>query len=67
MDSIDNKYVAILESRVDFLETELSQLNALLKKVGFPEGIITLKGAAQEILAEDGPLEVFEGCEESEF
>ncbi len=27
MNSIDNKYVALLESRVDHLETELSQLD----------------------------------------
>ena len=67
MDSIDNKYVATLESRVDFLETELYQLNSILKRVGFPQGIVTLKGAAEEILAEDGALEVLEGCEESEF
>jgi hypothetical protein len=59
----DNKYVASLESRVDHLETELSQLDLLLKKVGFPEGIITLKETAEEILLE---AEIFNRFEESE-
>ena len=43
-----------LESRVDLLETELSSLDKLLKKSGFPEGIQTLKGAVEEILKEVG-------------
>lgn len=63
MNSIDNKYVALLESRVDHLETELSQLDHLLKQVGFPEGIATLKETAQEILEEDGAVEIAEGFE----
>ena len=53
MHSPDNKYVAVLESRVDYLETELDQLNTLLQQVGFPEGIATLKETAEEILRED--------------
>ena len=64
MDSIDNKYVAALETRVDYLETELSQLDDLLKKVGFPEGITTLRYTAEEILREDSEekiLKEFEG------
>ncbi len=59
----DNKYVASLESRVDHLETELSQLDLLLKKVGFPEGIQTLKETAEELLQE---AEIFNHFEESE-
>lgn len=67
MDSIDNKYVAALESRFDQLETELTQLNLLLKKVGFPDGIATLKESAQEILEQDGAMEVLEGSEGLDF
>jgi hypothetical protein len=67
MNSIDNKYVASLESRVDHLETELSQLNLLLQKVGFPEGIQTLKETAEEILQEDGEMEIYNGFEESGY
>ncbi|MBX9743914.1 MAG: hypothetical protein K2X08_01740 [Chlamydiales bacterium] len=64
MNSVDNKYVALLESRIDFLETELFQLNLLLKKVGFPEGILTLKDTAEEILREDGAIEISNQLEE---
>jgi len=48
-----NSKVAILESTVDILETELSQLNDLLLKCGFPEGIQTLKKTVEEILTEN--------------
>lgn len=41
-----------LESKIDHLETEFSYLNELLVRVGFDEGIQTLKEAAQEILQE---------------
>lgn len=44
--------IAALESKIDFLETELSYLNELLVGVGFPEGIQTLKMSAEELLAE---------------
>ena len=67
MNSIDNKYVAILETRVDHLETELSQLDSLLKKVGFPEGIATLKETAEELLRQDGAIEIFESSEGAEM
>ncbi|HAB98422.1 MAG TPA: hypothetical protein DCE71_01205 [Parachlamydiales bacterium] len=59
----DNKYIATLESRIDHLETELTQLDLLLKKVGFPEGIATLKETAEELLQE---AEIFNQFEESE-
>ena len=67
MNSIDNKYVAALETRVDRLETELTQLGLLLKKVGFPDGIATLKESALEILEQDGAMEILEGSEGLEF
>ncbi len=63
MSSVDNKYVACLESRVDHLETELSQLDELLRKVGFDEGIATLKYTAQELLREDSEARIFRSDE----
>jgi len=45
--------IAKLESQLDFLETELTYLNGLLFNVGFPEGIVTLKATAEELLAEE--------------
>ena len=45
--------MAVLESQVDILETELTYLNGLLVEVGFPEGIETMKAVAEEFLAEE--------------
>lgn len=45
-----NKKIAILESLVDYLKTELSYLNQILVDCGFTEGIVTLKYAAEEML-----------------
>lgn len=42
--------IAGLESRVDMLETEIAYLNNLLIQCGFPEGTLTLKAAAQELI-----------------
>ena len=53
MNIIDYKYVASLESRVDYLETELTQLDELLRGVGFTDGILTLKYTAEELLREE--------------
>lgn len=47
-----NKNIAVLESRIDHLETELSYLDNLLIQCGFPEGIATLKMTAEELLKE---------------
>ena len=47
---------ALLESKVDWLETELDQLNALLKKCGFPEGVKSLKVAVGEFLKDKDVL-----------
>jgi hypothetical protein len=46
------KLIAKLESKVDHLETEFMYVNELLVQVGFPEGIETLKIAAEELLSE---------------
>lgn len=49
--------IAKLETQVDYLETEISYLNDLLVRVGFPEGIATLKETALEILNDPRPFE----------
>jgi len=45
--------VASLESKIDMLESELTYLNDMLIRCGFPEGIKTLKDTVKELLAED--------------
>lgn len=45
-----NQKIAILESLVDHLKTELSYLNKILTDCGFSEGLATLKTAAEEFL-----------------
>lgn len=45
--------VASLESKIDVLESELVNLNEMLVRCGFPEGIHTLKETVLELLAED--------------
>lgn len=52
-----NKQIASYESRIDYLEAELSYLNRLLVDVGFPEGIVTLKLSAEELLKEKSHTE----------
>jgi predicted nuclease with TOPRIM domain len=44
--------VAALESKVDMLESELSYLNEILMRCGFPEGVKTLKTTVEELLKE---------------
>lgn len=57
MDTNNNHHIAVLESRVDHLETELSYLNKILMQCGFPEGIVTLKESVMEMLQEKQLLE----------
>lgn len=54
---MNNIMVAKLETHIDFLETEISYLNDLLVRVGFPEGIATLKETALELLNDPRPFE----------
>ena len=54
---MESNHIASLESQVDYLETELSYLNDLLIRCGFPEGIITLKATAEELLQESTSLD----------
>lgn len=46
--------VAWLESRLDQVETELSELNHMLISCGFPAGIKTLKATINELLSDIG-------------
>ena len=50
------KKIAYLEFVNDQLETELTYVDGLLKSIGFPEGLVSVKSVAHEIL-EEGPLE----------
>ncbi len=45
--------IARWESRYDFLTTEIDELNQLLIRCGFPEGIKTLKETAEELLYQE--------------
>jgi hypothetical protein len=54
-----NSKVAGLESQVDLLESELSYIDQLLLKCGFPEGIKTLKRTVEELLSES-PVDINE-------
>lgn len=44
--------IAALESKVDLLESEITHLDDILRKCGFPKGISTLKATVEELLAE---------------
>ena len=46
-------HIALLESTVDHLETELVKLNFLLIQTGFSEGIKTLKETISEAFEEN--------------
>lgn len=54
---MESNAIAALESRIDYLETELSYLNKILVKCGFPEGILTLKSTVEEMLTEQHLIE----------
>ncbi|MBS0605749.1 MAG: hypothetical protein KF898_11040 [Parachlamydiales bacterium] len=56
MDNTQNQLlskIAALETKNDLLEAELTYLNEMLVRCGFPEGIKTLKETVEELLAED--------------
>lgn len=51
------KKIAFLESKLDMREAELSHVDEMLKRCGFPEGIVTLKDTMSELLFEmENPL-----------
>jgi len=47
------KRISELETINDQLLTELNYLDRLLKQIGFEQGLITLKAAAQELIEEE--------------
>ena len=47
------KRISELETINDQLLTEINYLDQLLKQIGFEQGLITLKAAAQELIEED--------------
>lgn len=44
--------IAALESKCDLLESEITHLDSMLRKCGFPDGINTLKDTVQELIEE---------------
>lgn len=52
MDEKIKAHLAAMESKVDLLESELTHLDEILRKCGFPNGINTLKQTVEELLAE---------------
>ncbi len=61
MNNQTNSTIAVLESKIDMLETELSYLDRILVQCGFSEGIKTLKMTVEELLLEDGAIPKAEG------
>ena len=49
------KRISELETLNDQLVTELNYLDRLLRQVGFENGLMTLKAAAQELLEDEQP------------
>ena len=47
------KKIALLETKIDLLEAELTYLNKILMDVGFTEGIKTLKASVEELIEEE--------------
>ena len=47
------KRLSELETLNDQLLTELNYLDQLLKQIGFEQGLLTLKAAAQELIEEE--------------
>ncbi|MCH9609668.1 MAG: hypothetical protein S4CHLAM45_00570 [Chlamydiales bacterium] len=46
--------IAYLEFVNDQLTSEIQYVDRLLKIIGFPEGLETIKDAAQEVIEEEG-------------
>jgi len=54
--------IAGMESQIDLLESELIDLNSMLVRCGFPEGIKTLKETVNELLEEQAAFPPQECC-----
>lgn len=44
------KKIARLESQNDFISTELCQIDQMMRKIGFSNGLETIKSTAHEII-----------------
>lgn len=51
--NIFEKKIAYLEFVNDQLTSEIHYVDRLLKLIGFPEGLETIKSAAQEVIEEE--------------
>ncbi len=51
------KKIAYLEFVNDQLSSEIHYVDQLLRLIGFPEGLETIKSAAQEVIEEEGSEE----------
>ena len=47
------KEIACLESSNDHLYTEMAEIDRLLRKGGFPEGLISLLESAEQLIEEE--------------
>ncbi len=54
MQHTQEQKIAYLEFVNDQLLSEIHYVDRLLKIIGFPEGLETIKSAAQEVLEEEG-------------
>ncbi len=61
------KKIAQLESLNDQLQAEFSNLDLVLKKLGFEKGILTLKEAAKEMLNNKDSSEEAGGATEEDL
>ncbi len=43
--------LASLESQLDYMQTEFSYVNSLLIRLGFEEGMVSMKLAAEELVS----------------
>lgn len=47
------KKIARLESLNDFISTELDQIDIMMRKIGFSNGLQTVKSTANEIISKN--------------
>lgn len=52
--SNEQQKIAYLEFANDQLVSEIHYVDRLLKIIGFPDGLETIKSAAQEVIEEEG-------------
>lgn len=58
MDGLEQKLrakMALLESQMDFMESDMTHLDDMLKECGFSEGLKTLKASVEEFISTMSP------------